>query len=137
MITTQFAIFKASKLLCTVFRPLPAIASISFFFFFCYLCYSSFSVDLDQCLHSPCASLTLSLFHQSSFLGPLSIGTDHCRPETPTRSAVLEMLSPNCPAIITWPLSTSVRSLFVFLLPAHQLQDLTLHWLSNLFHSLT
>ncbi|ROI79356.1 Succinate--hydroxymethylglutarate CoA-transferase [Anabarilius grahami] len=58
------------------------------------LSYSSSSVGSDltgqpslpTCLNEPWPPMTLSPVHRCSFLGPLLIDTDHCRPGTPHKS---------------------------------------------------
>lgn len=57
-----------------------------------------------MCINEPWAPMTLTPVDQLSFFIPFSIGTNHCIPETPHKTVVLEMLCPSCLAVTIWPL---------------------------------
>jgi len=71
-----------NKLRCTVYSDTRNLS------------YSSSSVGSDHTgqpsllmtINEPCPPMTLSPVHYCSFLGPLLIDTDHCRPGTPHKS---------------------------------------------------
>lgn len=96
-------------LMLCVFRQLSIRTRIFFLFF--WTIWATVARLLDQALLATCISepwppMILSLVHPNSFLGPLLMDTDHCRPGIPHK-----MLWPGGLDITVWPLSNSFKSL--------------------------